>query len=160
MTAMSTVTPWLWFEHEAEEAANFYVSLLPNSRVTEVTRFGPGAMLPEGHVMTVSFELDGRPFGALNGGLHERFNDAVSLAVTCEDQAEVDRLWAALSAGGSEARCGWLKDRYGLSWQIVPRELGDLLGGPDREGAGRATEALLKMVKLDIDALRRAYAGQ
>jgi len=160
VTQVNKVTPWLWFENQAEEAANFYVSLLPDSRVTEVTRFGPGAMLPEGQVMTVSFELAGRPFGALNGGPHERFNDSVSLSIECEDQAEVDRLWAALSAGGKKAQCGWLKDRYGLSWQIVPRGLSDLIGGPDREGARRATQAMLAMVKLDIEALRRAYAGQ
>jgi predicted 3-demethylubiquinone-9 3-methyltransferase (glyoxalase superfamily) len=160
MMPTSKVKPWLWFETQAEEAANFYVSLVPNSRVTEVTRYGPGAMLPEGQVMTVLFELDGRPFGALNGGPHVRFNDAVSISVECDDQAEVDRLWAALSAGGQEAQCGWLKDRYGLSWQIVPRGMNEVLGGPDREGARRATEAMLKMVKLDIGALRRAYAGE
>ncbi|MGD0167055.1 MAG: VOC family protein [Gaiellaceae bacterium] len=153
---MKGITPCLWFDTESEEAAAFYTSLFPNSRILSVTRFGPGAPRPVGMVMTVSFELDGREFLALNGGPELKFNEAVSFQVTCEDQEEVDRYWDALVAGGEEGPCGWLKDRYGLSWQIVPNALPGLLGDPDREKSQRVMQALLKMKKIDVDILERA----
>ena len=150
---MLTITPFLWFDDQAEEAATLYVSVFPNSRVTRVS---PG---PGGKAMTVSFELDGLPVTALNGGPTYHFTEAVSFSVMCEDQAEVDRYWSALTAdGGEESRCGWLKDRFGFSWQIVPRALPELLGDPDRERANRAMKAMLGMRKLDI-AMLEAAAG-
>ncbi|MDB5446647.1 MAG: hypothetical protein JWQ97_1964 [Phenylobacterium sp.] len=157
---MHKITPFLWFDHQAEEAAQLYVSLFPNSRVTGVTRYGAAGPGPQGQAMTVSFELDGLPVTALNGGPLFPFTEAVSFSVACEDQAEVDRFWDALIAdGGKPSQCGWLKDRFGLSWQIVPRVLHELIGDPDPQKARRATEAMLKMVKLDIAELRRAHAG-
>jgi predicted 3-demethylubiquinone-9 3-methyltransferase (glyoxalase superfamily) len=159
---MSKVTPCLWFASEAEEAANFYVSLLPDSRIETVQRNtvdSPGGKA--GTVLVVEFTLGGQRFMALNGGMRMDYTHAVSFKVDCADQAEVDRLWDALLSGGGEAnRCGWLKDRYGLSWQIVPSALPKYLGGPDRAGAARAMQAMLKMVKLDVEGLRRAYEGQ
>jgi len=147
-------TPCLWFETEAaEEAAKFYVSLFPNSRIVS-TSPGPG-----GSVQTVQFELEGRPFMGLNGGPYATFNDAVSFSVDCEDQAEVDRYWAALTEGGKEVQCGWLKDRYGVSWQIVPKALPRLLSDPDQQKAQRVVAAMMKMVKLDVAALEAAAAG-
>lgn len=157
---MQGITPFLWFDNQAEEAANQYVALFPNSRITDVSRYGADGPGPEGTVMTVSFELDGRPFVAFNGGPHHKFTEAISLLVTCEDQAEVDRLWAALSDGGEPGPCGWLKDRYGLSWQIVPTVLFQLLGDPDREKAGRATKAMLGMSKIEIKGLVDAFEGR
>ena len=148
---MSKVTPFLWFDDQAEAAANLYVSLVPNSRVTAVTPAGPGK------VMTISFELDGVPFTALNGGPVYRHTEAFSISVSCENQAEVDRYWDALIAdGGQPSRCGWLKDRFGLSWQIVPTALPRLLSDPDRGRAQRAMQAMLKMDKLDVAALEAA----
>jgi predicted 3-demethylubiquinone-9 3-methyltransferase (glyoxalase superfamily) len=159
---MSKVTPCLWFGSEAEEAANFYVSLLPDSRIETVQRNtvdSPGGKA--GTVLVVEFTLGGQRFMALNGGMRMDYTHAVSFKIDCADQAEVDRLWDALLSGGGEAnRCGWLKDRYGLSWQIVPSALPKFLGGPDRAGAARAMQAMLKMVKLDVEGLRRAYEGQ
>jgi predicted 3-demethylubiquinone-9 3-methyltransferase (glyoxalase superfamily) len=159
---MSKVTPCLWFSSEAEEAANFYVSLLPESRIEAVQRNSvdsPGGKA--GTVLVVEFTLGGQRFMALNGGMRMDYTHAVSFKIDCADQAEVDRLWDALLSGGGEAsRCGWLKDRYGLSWQIVPTALPKYLGGPDRAGAARAMQAMLKMVKLDVEGLRRAYEGQ
>ena len=159
---MSKVTPCLWFSSEAEEAANFYVSLLPESRIETVQRNtvdGPGGKA--GSVLVIEFTLGGQRFMALNGGMRMDYTHAVSFKIDCADQAEVDRLWDALLSGGGEAsRCGWLKDRYGVSWQIVPTALPKYLGGPDRAGAARAMQAMLKMVKLDIEGLRRAYEGQ
>jgi predicted 3-demethylubiquinone-9 3-methyltransferase (glyoxalase superfamily) len=159
---MSKVTPCLWFASEAEEAANFYVSLLPDSRIETVQRNtvdSPGGKA--GTVLVVEFTLGGQRFMALNGGMRMDYTHAVSFKIDCADQAEVDRLWDALLSGGGEAnRCGWLKDRYGLSWQIVPSALPKYLGGPDRAGAARAMQAMLKMVKLDVEGLRRAYEGQ
>ncbi|MBX6356808.1 MAG: VOC family protein [Micromonosporaceae bacterium] len=157
---MQGITPFLWFDNQAEEAANQYVALFPNSRITDVSRYGADGPGPEGTVMTVSFELDGRPFVAFNGGPHHKFTEAISLLVTREDQAEVDRLWAALSDGGEPGPCGWLKDRYGLSWQIVPTVLFQLLGDPDREKAGRATKAMLGMSKIEIKGLVDAFEGR
>jgi predicted 3-demethylubiquinone-9 3-methyltransferase (glyoxalase superfamily) len=159
---MSKVTPCLWFASEAEEAANFYVSLLPDSRIETVQRNNvdsPGGKA--GTVLVVEFTLGGQRFMALNGGMRMDYTHAVSFKIDCADQAEVDRLWDALLSGGGEpSRCGWLKDRYGLSWQIVPTALPKYLGGSDRAGAARAMQAMLKMVKLDIEGLRRAYEGQ
>ena len=158
---MSKISPCLWFNGEAEEAANFYVSLLPNSKVDMVQNNivdSPGGKA--GSVLVVTFTLAGQSFMALNGGKRFEYTHAVSFKIDCEDQAEVDRLWDALCADGGQAvRCGWLRDRYGVSWQIVPTALPKYLGGSDREGAARAMQAMLGMVKLDIAALKRAYDG-
>ena len=156
---MQKITPFLWFDHgQAEAAANLYVSLFDDSEVLEVSRFPadtPSA--PEGDVMTVSFRLAGQDYTALNGGPEFPFTEAISLAVSCADQAEVDRLWDALIAdGGEPSQCGWLKDRFGLSWQIVPDRLNELMADPDPERARRATEAMLTMGKLDVAALEAA----
>lgn len=153
---MQRITPFLWFDTEAEPAANFYVGIFGNSKIDQVTCYGAAGPGPAGGVMTVAFELDGQPFIALNGGPQFKFTEAVSFVVNCETQQEVDRLWEALSAGGQEVQCGWLKDKYGLSWQIVPTALGELMGDPDPERRQRVLQAMLGMVKLDIDALRRA----
>jgi len=154
-----SVKTCLWYESEAEEAANFHVSLLPGSRITQVSRYGKAGPLAEGTVMAVGFELAGHPFMALNGGAHERFNDAHSMVVNCDTQEEIDHLWSALTAdGGREVQCGWLKDRYGLSWQIVPAALPRLMSG-DPATANRVMTALLAMVKLDIAALEAAHRG-
>jgi predicted 3-demethylubiquinone-9 3-methyltransferase (glyoxalase superfamily) len=155
---MQKITPCLWFDGEAEEAARFYVQLFKNSNILDVTHYGESGPGSEGQVLTVEFELDGQCFTALNGGAQFTFNEAVSLQVDCEDQAEVDRLWDALTAdGGAESQCGWLKDKYGLSWQIIPSALPRLIGGPDPQKAQRAMEAMLQMKKIDIDELQRAY---
>jgi predicted 3-demethylubiquinone-9 3-methyltransferase (glyoxalase superfamily) len=155
---MSKITPCLWFEGVAEEAADFYVSLLPDSRIDKVQHSpadNPSAR--EGDVLTVAFTLAGQSFLALNGGPQFQFSEAVSFIIDCEDQAEVDRLWAALTAdGGKPVQCGWLKDRYGLSWQITPRVLLELVKSPDRERAARAMKAMMGMGKIDIAALTRA----
>lgn len=152
-----TITPNLWFDDNAEDAAEFYVSLFPNSRITNVARYtdaGPG---PAGSVVTVEFVLDGQPFVGINGGPMFTFTEAVSFAVPCPDQGESDRLWDALTAdGGEESQCGWLKDRFGVSWQVYPAELGELTGDPDPERAARATAAMLTMRRIDIDAIRAA----
>ncbi len=156
---MSSITPCLWFDDQGEQAAEFYTSIFPNSKITNIARFGPGGMRPEGTVMTVQFELDGREYVALNGGPAFTFTEAISLQVFCGSQAEVDEYWARLTDGGEESQCGWLKDRYGLSWQIVPTALGELLGDPDPDRARRATEAMLRMKKIDVAELRRAADG-
>jgi predicted 3-demethylubiquinone-9 3-methyltransferase (glyoxalase superfamily) len=156
---MPKLTPWLWFDTEGEEAATFYTSVFPNSRITEVTRYGSAGPRPEGSVMTVAFELDGQEFAALNGGPDFKFNEAVSFLVSCETQDEVDRYWTVLSSdGGEEGPCGWLKDRFGLSWQIVPTRLNELLADPDQEKAQRVMAAMLKMGKIEIAELERAAA--
>jgi predicted 3-demethylubiquinone-9 3-methyltransferase (glyoxalase superfamily) len=156
---VSKITPCLWFDTEGEEAARFYTSVFPNSRVTDVRYYGSAGPRPEGTVMTVSFELDGQPLVALNGGPQFPFSEAVSLMVTCDHQEEVDRYWQALSEGGEEGPCGWLKDRFGLSWQIVPRRLWELLGDPDREKAQCVMGAMLKMRKIDVTELEAAAAA-
>ncbi len=156
---MKKIVPCLWFDTEAEEAATLYTSVLPNSRILDVSRYGEAGPREAGLVMTVSFELNGQEFVALNGGPDFTFNEAVSFQVMCGDQEEVDTYWAKLSEGGSEGPCGWLKDRYGLSWQIVPTRLGELLGDPDPERATRAMQCMLTMSKLDIAALERAADG-
>lgn len=152
---MSKVTPFLWFDTQAEEAMNFYVSLFKNSKINNISRG------PEGHAFMVSFELDGREFMALNAGPHHKFNEAISMYVDCKDQAEVDYFWNRLIAdGGEESMCGWLKDKYGLSWQIVPKQLGELMGGPDSEKSQRAMQAMLKMQKIIVADLQKAYDGK
>ncbi|MCM3925779.1 VOC family protein [Frankia sp. AiPs1] len=156
---MPAITPCLWFDDQGEQAAEFYTSIFPNSRITNIARYGPGGMRPEGTVMTVQFELDGREYVALNGGPAFTFSEAISLQVFCGSQAEVDEYWTRLTDGGEESQCGWLRDRYGLSWQIVPTVLGELLGDPDPERARRATEAMLRMKKIDVAEIRRAADG-
>jgi predicted 3-demethylubiquinone-9 3-methyltransferase (glyoxalase superfamily) len=153
---MHDITPCLWFDTEAEEAATFYTSIFPNSRILDIAPYGAGAPRPEGMVMTVSFELDERKFVALNGGPDFTFDEAISFQVSCRNQEEVDAFWSKLSEGGEEGPCGWLKDKYGLSWQIVPTALRELLADPDREKAQRVMQAMLKMKKIEIDALERA----
>jgi len=158
---MQTITPCLWFNGEAEEAAQYYVSVFPRSRILDVSRYGEGGGMPAGTALTVSFELDGVAFQALNGGTEIPFTDAVSLSVRAETQEDIDRLWDTLTAdGGEPGPCGWLKDRYGLSWQIVPPILGELLADPDQEKAGRVMQAMLAMSKLDIAGLEAAYDGE
>jgi predicted 3-demethylubiquinone-9 3-methyltransferase (glyoxalase superfamily) len=151
---MLDIKPCLWFHAEAEEAANFYVSLFPNSKIASVMRGAPGSP-----AIVVDFVLDGRPVLALNGRQQRGFTDACSLVATCETQADIDRYWDALTRGGEEGKCGWLTDRYGVSWQIVPRRMSALLGGSDPAAAGRAMQAMLGMRKLDIAALERARDG-
>jgi predicted 3-demethylubiquinone-9 3-methyltransferase (glyoxalase superfamily) len=157
--AMHDITPCLWFDTEGEEAAKLYTSVFPNSRILEISRYGSAGPRPEGTVMTVSFELDGQKFLALNGGPQFSFTEAVSFQVSCETQEAVDAFWSALSEGGEEGPCGWLKDRFGLSWQIVPTRLPELLGDPDTEKAQRVMQAMLQMKKIEIDGLERAAAA-
>jgi predicted 3-demethylubiquinone-9 3-methyltransferase (glyoxalase superfamily) len=157
--AMQKITPFLWFNDDAEQAAEQYVSIFKGSRIVNVNRYtdaGPG---PRGTAMVVSFELEGQEFTALNGGPGPVPSQAISFVVNCESQAEVDELWAKLSAGGQTQRCGWLKDRFGISWQIIPTALGRLMSDPDREKAKRVMTAMLQMDKIDIAALERAAAG-
>ena len=158
------ITTFLWFDDQAEEAAQFYVSIFENSRIVGVTRYGEegarAAGRPAGSVMTVAFELAGQPFTALNGGPMFKFTEAISFVVHCEKQAEVDHFWGKLSAGGQEVQCGWLKDRYGVSWQVVPTALIAMLQDEDAQKSRRAMAAMLTMKKLDIDALTRAYEGR
>jgi predicted 3-demethylubiquinone-9 3-methyltransferase (glyoxalase superfamily) len=158
---MTSITPCLWFDGQAEEAANLYVSIFPDSRVAKVTRTPSDYPAGKaGQVITVEFTLTGRPFLGLNGGPEFKFSEAVSFSISCEDQAEVDRYWEALTAGGGEpGPCGWCKDRFGLSWQVVPKALPRLLGDPDRARAGRAMQAMMKMGKIDVAALERAADG-
>jgi predicted 3-demethylubiquinone-9 3-methyltransferase (glyoxalase superfamily) len=154
---MPTVHPFLWFDTQAEEAAGFYVSIFPNSRIVDVARYGEGGPGPAGTAMTVEFTLDGSPMVALNGGPdHFGFNQGISFVIGCATPDDVDHYWAALTDGGEEGRCGWLKDRYGLSWQVVPDGLGTVLGDPDPARAQRAMTAMLGMTKLDLPAMRAA----
>jgi len=156
---MSKIAPCLWFDGQAENAAKFYTSLIPDSRIDKVMRSpSDNPSTPEGAVLTVDFTLAGQQFIGLNGGPQFRFTEAVSFTINCEDQAEVDRYWAALIAdGGAPSQCGWLKDKFGLSWQVVPKQLMQLLGSPNRAGAARAMQAMLKMTKLDVAGLQRAH---
>ena len=156
---MQEFTPCLWFDTEGEEAATFYVSVFPNSRITEISRYGEAGPREAGTVMTVAFELNGQPFVALNGGPEFTFSEAISFQVPCESQDEVDRYWNALSESGEEGPCGWLKDRFGLSWQVVPTALFELLRDPDRAKAQRVMEAMLAMKKIEIADLERAAAA-
>ena len=146
------ITPFLWFDRQAEEAAKFYVSIFPNSRIVKVVRYGEAGPGPAGSAMTVAFELEGQSFTALNGGPHFKFTEAISFVVHCQTQVEVDGYWEQLSAGGAEVQCGWVKDKFGLSWQIVPTVLPELLGDPDPKKAGRVMQAMMTMKKLDIRA--------
>jgi predicted 3-demethylubiquinone-9 3-methyltransferase (glyoxalase superfamily) len=165
MASPSRITPFLWFDHQALEAAEFYVSVFPGSRISSVSRYPDAGQdihgIAAGSVMTVAFELAGQPFTALNGGPLFTFSESVSFVVSCADQAEVDHYWDRLSDGGDPAaqQCGWLKDRFGLSWQVVPEALGRLMGGGDAAQAARVTEAFLKMKKFEIAELERAAAG-
>ncbi len=164
MQTVQKITPCLWFDDQAEEAVEFYTSIFKNSKVLTTSRYGEAGQevhgRPPGSVMVVAFELAGQAFTALNGGPTFKFNEAVSLQVSCETQAEVDYYWARLSEGGDEGQCGWLKDRYGLSWQIVPSVLPALISDTDPRRSQRATQAMLQMKKLDIAALKRAHAGE
>jgi predicted 3-demethylubiquinone-9 3-methyltransferase (glyoxalase superfamily) len=153
---MQKITPCLWFDTEGEDAARFYTSVVANSKIGTIARYGSAGPRPEGTVMTVSFELDGREFLALNGGPEYTFSEAISFQVSCETQEEVDAYWSKLSEGGEEGPCGWLKDRFGVSWQIVPTALPRLLGGPDAERSRRVMQAMLGMKKIEIAELERA----
>ena len=154
---MQKITPFLWFDGLAEEAMNFYVGIFKNSKVLSVNRYGKGAPMPEGTVLTASFELNGLKFVALNGGPMYKFSPATSFVVDCEDQAEVDYYWDKLGEGGKPNRCAWLDDRFGVTWQIVPKQLGQLLSDPDPVKAGRVMQAMMQMSKIDIATLRQAY---
>ena len=154
---MQRITPCLWFDNQAEEAASFYTSIFKNSRVVSMMRYGEGGPGPAGTVMTVTFQLDGQEFIALNGGPHFTFSPAISFFVNCETQDEVDRLWTKLSARPEDEQCGWLKDKYGVSWQIVPTVLGEMLQDTDPEKSKRVTEAMFQMKKIDIAVLKQAY---
>jgi predicted 3-demethylubiquinone-9 3-methyltransferase (glyoxalase superfamily) len=159
------ITPFLWFDGQAEEAVNFYISIFKNSKIDKITHYGDAGPGETGSVMSIEFQLEGQDFMALNGGptgtdpVYGPFQGAIALFVDCETQADVDALWNKLSEGGKKAQCGWLTDRYGFTWNIVPAGLGDVLRGDDPEGSERAFKAMLQMEKLDIDELRRAYEG-
>jgi predicted 3-demethylubiquinone-9 3-methyltransferase (glyoxalase superfamily) len=154
---MQKITPFLWFNDNAEEAMNFYASIFKNAKIGNVRRYPEGTPGPAGKVMSATFQLEGQEFMALNGGPQFKFTEAISFFVNCETQEEVDELWKKLSAGGQEGRCGWLKDKFGLSWQIIPSALGKMLGDKDREKAKRVMTAMLQMKKIDIEGLKRAY---
>jgi predicted 3-demethylubiquinone-9 3-methyltransferase (glyoxalase superfamily) len=156
---MQKITPFLWFDGQAEEAMNFYTAIFKNSKVGNVSRYGDAGPGPKGSVMVASFELDGMRFTALNGGPHFKFTEAISFYVDCESQQEVDYFWDKLSAGGSISQCGWLKDKFGLSWQIVPSALPRLLSDPDPKKAGRVMQAMLQMKKIDVAKLEAAAKG-
>ena len=157
---MPTITPNLWFDTQALEAAEFYTSVFPNSKITNVSRYGEAGPREAGMVLTVDFELDGQPYTAINGGPHFTFNEAISLLINCADQDEVDYYWDKLLEGGEPSQCGWLKDKFGLSWQVVPTGMGDLMADPDPERSQRAMKAMLGMVKLDLAALQAAADGR
>jgi predicted 3-demethylubiquinone-9 3-methyltransferase (glyoxalase superfamily) len=154
---MQKITPFLWFDGKAEEAMNFYISIFKNSKILSVTRYGEAGPGPKGTVMTAKFELNGQEFVALNGGPQFTFTEAISFVVNCETQQEVDELWEKLSAGGQKSRCGWLKDKYGLSWQVVPTALVEMLQDKDAKKSNRVMQAMLQMNKIEIETLRRAY---
>ena len=155
---MQKITPFLWFDGNAEEAANFYISIFKNSKMGKITRYGDAGPGPKGSAMSVTFQLEGQEFFALNGGPQFKFTPAISLFVDCKTQEEVDDLWDKLSAGGRTDRCGWLQDKFGLSWQIIPTVLGQLLGDKDPQRAKRAMQAMLQMTKIDIEKLQQAAA--
>jgi predicted 3-demethylubiquinone-9 3-methyltransferase (glyoxalase superfamily) len=162
--SLQRITPFLWFDHQAEEAATFYVSIFKNARITSTVRYDDAAAKaagrPKGSVMTVEFELDGQQFTALNGGPVFKFTEAISLVVNCETQEEVDHFWEKLSSGGQEVQCGWLKDRFGVSWQVVPTVLSEMLQDKDPEKSKRVMAAMLKMTKISIEGLKNAYEGR
>ena len=157
---MQKITPFLWFDGKAEEAMNFYVSIFKNSKIVSVTRYGEAGPGPKGTVMTAKFELDGQEFVALNGGPQFTFTEAISFVVNCATQQEVDEFWEKLSEGGEKSRCGWLKDKYGLSWQVVPTVLVEMIQDKDAEKSKRVMQAMLQMDKLDINTLKQAYQQQ
>ncbi len=157
---MQKITTFLWYNDKAEEAARFYTSIFKNSKIGAISRYGEAGPGPKGTVMTITFQIEGQEFMALNGGPHFTFTPAISLLVNCESQAEVDDLWEKLSAGGQKSQCGWLTDKYGLSWQIIPTALGKLMSDPDPARSGRVIKAMLQMGKIDIQALERAASGQ
>jgi predicted 3-demethylubiquinone-9 3-methyltransferase (glyoxalase superfamily) len=154
---MPKIKPFLWFDNQAEDAAKFYVSIFKNSRIKTVNRYGEAGPGPKGSVMTVVFELDGQEFIALNGGPHFKFNESISFSVECKTQEEVDEYWSKLTQGGQEVQCGWLKDKYGLSWQVNPTILGEMLSDSDSQKSKRVMEAMLKMKKIEIAGLKQAY---
>jgi predicted 3-demethylubiquinone-9 3-methyltransferase (glyoxalase superfamily) len=155
---MQKITPFLWFDNQAEEAVNFYTSVFKNAKIGKIARYGESGPGPAGSVMTASFELEGLEFTALNAGPHFKFNEAISFVVDCKSQEEVDYFWDKLSEGGQIQQCGWLKDKFGLSWQIVPTVLIELMSDPNREKANRVMQAMLQMTKIDIAKLKEAYA--
>ncbi len=157
---MQRITPFLWFDGKAEEAANFYISIFKNSKILHVARYGEAGPGPKGTAMVVSFEIEGQKFSALNGGPQYAFSPAISFLVDCETQAEVDELWAKLTAGGKEVQCGWLTDKFGVSWQIIPRALMELMQDKDPVRSQRVFRAMMQMVKIDVEALKRAYRGE
>ena len=157
---MQKITPFLWFDGRAEEAMNFYTSIFKNSKVGRVTRYGAAGPGPKGSVMSGTFQLEGQSFMALNGGPHFKFSPAISFFVNCETQQEVDELWEKLSEGGEKERCGWLKDKFGVSWQIIPKALGEMLGDKDPQKSQRVMQAMLQMDKIDVNGLKRAYEGK
>ena len=157
MRPKQKITPFLWFDNNAEEAMNHYVSIFENARIVSVSRYGEVGPGPKGSIMTGTFEIEGQQFMALNGGPHFKFTEAISLFVNCSTQAEVDELWEKLSAGGQESQCGWLKDKFGLSWQIIPSALGEMLSDPDPQKSKRVMQAMLQMGKIDIAKLQAAY---
>jgi len=157
---MQKITTFLWFDNQAEEAMNFYTSIFRNSKILNVSRYGDAGPGPKGTVMVGTFQLEGQEFMALNGGPHFKFTEAISLVINCETQEEVDNFWEKLSEGGQKSQCGWLKDKYGLSWQVVPTILGELMQDKDPEKANRVMQAVLKMTKLDIATLKQAYEGK
>jgi predicted 3-demethylubiquinone-9 3-methyltransferase (glyoxalase superfamily) len=158
--AMPTITPNLWFDAQGLEAAEFYVSIFPNSKVTDITHYGESGPRPAGTVLTVNFELDGQPYTAINGGPEFTFDEAISLLVNCADRDEVDYYWEKLSEGGEEGVCGWLKDKFGLSWQVCPVGFEAMVNSPNKEGAERAMQAMFGMKKLDLAALQAAFDGK
>jgi predicted 3-demethylubiquinone-9 3-methyltransferase (glyoxalase superfamily) len=156
---MQKIIPFLWFDDQAEEAIKFYTSIFKNSTIGEIRRYGDAGPGPKGSVMTGKFQIEGQDFMALNGGPHFKFTPAISFFVNCETQEEVDDLWEKLSAGGETMQCGWLKDKFGIAWQIVPKRLGEMLSDPDPEKSQRVMKAMMKMIKLDIHGLHKAYEG-
>ena len=157
---MQKITPFLWFNDNAEEAVKFYTSIFKDSKIGKTARYGDSGPGPKGSVMTIKFELNGQKFIALNGGPHFQFTEAISFVVNCANQAEVDEYWEKLSAGGKEVQCGWLKDKFGLSWQIVPTILSELVSEKDPARSGRVMKALMQMIKLDIEGLKKAAEGK
>lgn len=157
---MQKITPFLWFDGNAEEAMNFYTSIFKNSKILSIRRYGEAGPGPKGSVMTGTFQIEGQEFMALNGGPHFKFTPAISFFVNCETQAEVDELWDKLCAGGETMQCGWLKDKFGVSWQIIPKALGELLDDKDPQKSQRVMKAMMKMIKIDVEGLKRAYEGK
>jgi predicted 3-demethylubiquinone-9 3-methyltransferase (glyoxalase superfamily) len=157
---MQKITPFLWFDGNAEEAMNFYTSIFKNSKIGRVGRYGDAGPGPKGSVMTGTFQIEGQEFMVLNGGPMFKFTPAISFLVNCETQEEVDELWEKLSAGGELMQCGWLKDKFGVTWQIIPKALGELLGDKDPQKSQRVMKAMMKMIKIDVQGLRRAYEGK